>query len=78
MNYSYVSSNGEIMPYKQSTGSISTLTSNALSLNSCLKETFPKAYILDLKDSKYYGDEDMPLGNIPHHFQSGYYQEMLG
>ncbi len=20
----------------------------------------------------------MPLGNIPHHFQSGYYQEMLG
>lgn len=41
-------------------------------------ETFPKAYILDLRDSKYYGDEDMPLGNIPHHFQSGYYQEMLG
>lgn len=78
MNYSYVSSNGEIMPYKQSTGSISTLNSNALSLNSCLMETFPKAYILDLRDSKYYGDEDMPLGNIPHHFQSGYYQEMLG
>lgn len=77
MSEDYKDKNSEIKHYKQSNGSIAELNEIAVGMQSLLENTFPKAKVLDIRDSKYHGGEDNPLGNMPHHFESEYYKHLL-
>jgi hypothetical protein len=77
MSEDYKNKNNEVKKYKQSNGSIAELNEIAVGVQSLLEETFPKAKVLDIRDSKYHGDEDNPLGNMPHHYESEYYKYLL-
>ncbi|WP_407125029.1 DUF6270 domain-containing protein [Weissella paramesenteroides] len=77
MSEDYKDENGKIMKYKQSKDSIIELNEIAVAMQSLLELTFPKAKVLDLRDSKYHGGVDNPLGNMPHHFESDYYKSLM-
>ena len=77
MSEDYKDKNNEIKQYKQSNGTIAELNEIAVGMQSLLENTFPKAKVLDIRDSKYHGGEDNPLGNMPHHFESEYYKHLL-
>lgn len=77
MSEDYKDDNGNLKKYNQSKDSIIELNEIAVSMQSLLEQTFPKAKILDLRDSKYHGSINNPLGNMPHHFESEYYKTLM-
>lgn len=77
MSEDYKDKNSEIKQYRQSNGNIAELNEIAVGMQSLLENTFPQAKVLDIRDSKYHGGEDNPLGNMPHHYESEYYKYLL-
>lgn len=77
MSEDYKDDNNEIQQYSQKKGSIVELNEIAVSMQFLLENTFPKANILDIRDSPYHGGIDNPIGNMPHHFESGYYAALM-
>lgn len=77
MSEDYKDNEKNIKNYKQSKGSIVELNEIAVEMQFLLERTFPKANILDIRDSNYHGGINNPIGNMPHHFESDYYKELL-
>ncbi|EUJ22626.1 hypothetical protein PGRAN_12309 [Listeria grandensis FSL F6-0971] len=46
-------------------------------LNTLFMQVFPKAKVLDMRNSGYIGDTSYPFGHSVSHYESGYYRSML-
>lgn len=77
MSEDYKDANNEIQQYSQRKGSIVELNEIAVTMQFLLEKAFPKANILDIRDSPYHGGIDNPIGNMPHHFESEYYTALM-
>lgn len=77
MNKSYKGTDGKIKKYDQKLSSIDRLNYDATRMQQLVTDFFPQAKILDTRGGKWIGYEDMPLGNMPHHYESGYYKNMM-
>lgn len=77
MNESYKGTDGMIKKYDQKMSSIDRLNYDATRMQQLVSNIFPQAKILDTRGGRWIGYEDMPLGNMPHHYESGYYKNMM-
>lgn len=77
LNFEYMGNDGERHKYSKPASGIAQANRFAVELQADLMDTFPRAAVLDSREWKWIGDENMPSGNMPHHFQSGRYIKQL-
>ncbi|WP_367370699.1 DUF6270 domain-containing protein [Leuconostoc carnosum] len=78
LNYEYSGIDGKTHAYDNPSKADITMTNYfAVQLQSDLINMFPKAAVIDSRRWHWIGDERMPTGNIPHHFQSERYRFFL-
>jgi hypothetical protein len=76
-NTKYKDVNGTIKNYTNNPNRTSSLIYIADLMHHYLKKLMPKAQIIDSRYLPYIGDETTPDGLLIHHFESGYYKEVL-
>lgn len=77
LNYEYMGNDGKQHKYSKPASGIAQANRFAVELQADLIATFPNAAVLDSREWKWIGDENMPSGNMPHHFQSGRYIKQM-
>lgn len=78
LNYVYMGIDGKTHPYQHPTADEITMINHfATQLQKDFIEIFPNASVIDSRRLSYIGDETMPTGNIPEHYQPERYTWFL-
>ncbi|WP_066387579.1 DUF6270 domain-containing protein [Neobacillus mesonae] len=76
-NTKYKDKSGNIKNYSSNLNRTKSLIFIADYMHNYLKKLLPKAQTIDSRYLPYIGDESTPDGLLIHHFESGYYKEVL-
>jgi hypothetical protein len=76
-NTEYKDGNGTVKNYTNNPNRTFSLIYIADYMHNYLKKLLPKAQIIDSRFLPYIGDEKTPDGLLIHHFETGYYKEVL-